>query len=59
MAKSSKMYTTTEFAVLENPIYKLLSILVTSYFLAFFNIYACNIHFASVYFAEWLLVVKK
>ena len=58
-AKSSNMYTTTEFAMLENPIYTLLYILVTCHFLACFNVYSCNIHFAFVYFAERLLVVKK
>ena len=59
-SKSSKMDTTSEFTMLEKPPSSTFcGILVTCHFLAFFNIYSCNIHFASVYFAEWLLIVEK
>ena len=53
------MDTTTEFTMLEKPIYKLWSVLVTCHFLAFFNIYPSNIYFASTYFAECFSVVGK
>ena len=53
------MDTTTEFTMLEKPIYKLWSVLVTCQFLAFFNIYPSNIYFASTYFEECFSVVGK
>ena len=54
------MVTIIEFTKLKTHIYNFLTILVTChFFLAFFNIYSCNIQFASMYFLKWLLVVEK
>ena len=54
------MATTIEFTKLKNPHLQLFDYFGDmSFFLGFFNIYSCNMQFASMYFLKWLLVVEK